>query len=150
MFWPNNRVCLKCDWYQLRYSIIFKLGQILHWQILMVQMSPRQLTTHTDGLTSNSRDMASYLLRNSIIFKLGQLLYRQMLTVQMSPGQLTTHTDGLTIQPSKFGWGLTNNSGDMASHLLQYSILFKLGQMLHGQMFPGQMSPIQLTIHAVA
>ena len=132
---------------------------MLHGQMLIVQMSPRQLTTHTDGLTiqpskfgwvltSNSGDMASYLLRNSIIFKLGQMLYRQMLTVQMSPGQLTTHTDGLTIQPSNFGWGLTNNSGDMASHLLQYSIIFKLGQMLHGQMFPGQTSPRQLTIHA--
>ena len=28
-----------------------KLGQMLHGQILTVQMSPRQLTTHTDDLT---------------------------------------------------------------------------------------------------
>ena len=48
---------------------------MLHGQILMVQMSPRQLTTHTDDLTikpskfgwvltSNSGYMASYLLLN--------------------------------------------------------------------------------------
>ena len=30
-------------------------------------------------------------------------------------GQLTTHTYGVTIQPSKFCWVLTSNSGDMAS-----------------------------------
>ena len=48
--WPNNRVWLKWDWYQLRYSIIFKLGQMLYGQMLTVQMSPRQLTTLTDGL----------------------------------------------------------------------------------------------------
>ena len=49
--WPNNQVWLKWNWYQLRYSIILKLGQMLHGQMLIVQMSPRQLTTHTDGLT---------------------------------------------------------------------------------------------------
>ena len=48
---------------------------MLHGQMLMLQMSPRQLTTHADGLTiqpskfgrvltSNSGDMASYLLLN--------------------------------------------------------------------------------------
>ena len=48
---------------------------MFHGQMLMVQMSPGQLTTHTDGLTiqpskfgrvltSNSGDMASYLLLN--------------------------------------------------------------------------------------
>ena len=70
-----NRVWLKLDWYQLRYSIIFKLGQMLHGQMLTLQMSPKQLTTHTDGLTiqpskfgwvltSSSGDMASYLQLN--------------------------------------------------------------------------------------
>ena len=44
------KVWLKLDWYQLRYSIIFLLGQMLHRQMLTVQMSPRRLTTHTDGL----------------------------------------------------------------------------------------------------
>ena len=64
----------------LGYSIRFKLGQMLHGQMLhgqmlTVQMSPRQLTTHTDGLTikpskfgwvltSNIWDMDSYLLLN--------------------------------------------------------------------------------------
>ena len=73
--WPNNRVWWKWDWYQLGYSIIFKLGQMLHGQMLTVQMSPRQLRIHTDGLTikplkfgwvltSNSGYMASYLLLN--------------------------------------------------------------------------------------
>ena len=48
---------------------------MLHGQMLTLQMSPRQLTTHADGLTiqpskfgrvltSNSGDMASYLLLN--------------------------------------------------------------------------------------
>ena len=48
---------------------------MFHGQMLTVQMSPRQLTTHTDGLTikpskfgrvltSNSGDMASYMLLN--------------------------------------------------------------------------------------
>ena len=48
---------------------------MLHGQVLTLQMSPRQLTTHADGLTiqpskfgrvltSNSGDMASYLLLN--------------------------------------------------------------------------------------
>lgn len=37
--------------YLLRNSIIFKLGQMLYRQMLTVQMSPGQLTTHTDGLT---------------------------------------------------------------------------------------------------
>ena len=48
---------------------------MLHGQMLTLQMSPRQLTTHADGLTiqpskfgrvltSNSGDMASYLLFN--------------------------------------------------------------------------------------
>ena len=48
---------------------------MLHGQMLMLQMSPRQLKTHADGLTiqpskfgrvltSNSGDMASYLLLN--------------------------------------------------------------------------------------
>ena len=46
------------------------------------------------------------------------MLHGQMLKLQMSPRQLTTHADGLTIQPSKFGWVLTSNSGDMASYLL--------------------------------
>ena len=78
---------------------------------------------------------------------LGQISYRQMLTVQMSPRQLTTHTDGLTIQPSKFGWVLTSNSGDMASYLLRNSIIFKLGQMLYRQMLTVQMSLRQLTTH---
>ena len=73
--WPNNRVWWKWDWYQLGYSIIFKLGQMLHGQMLTVQMSPRQLRIHTDGLTikplkfgwvltSNSGYMASFLLLN--------------------------------------------------------------------------------------
>ena len=48
---------------------------MLHGQMLTLQMSPRQLTTHADGLTiqpskfgrvltSNSGDMASYLMFN--------------------------------------------------------------------------------------
>ena len=48
---------------------------MLHGQMLTLQMSPRQLTTHADGLTiqpskfgrvltSNSGDIASYLLLN--------------------------------------------------------------------------------------
>ena len=64
---------MKLDWYQLKYSITFKQGQMLHGQIVALQMSPRQLTTHADGLTiqpskfgqvltSNIGDMASYLL----------------------------------------------------------------------------------------
>ena len=40
------QVWIKFDWYQLRYSIIFKQGQMLYGQMLMLQMSPRQLTTH--------------------------------------------------------------------------------------------------------
>ena len=46
----TNQFWLKLDGYQLRYSIIFRLGQMLHEQMLTVQMSPRKLTTHTDGL----------------------------------------------------------------------------------------------------
>ena len=38
--WPY-RVWIKLDWYQLRYSIIFKQGQMLHGQMLMLQMSPK-------------------------------------------------------------------------------------------------------------
>ena len=44
------KVWLKLDWYQLRYSIEFKPGQMLHGQILIGQIFPRQLTTNTDGL----------------------------------------------------------------------------------------------------
>ena len=45
------QVWIELDWYQLRYSIIFKQGQKLHGQILALQMSPRQLTSHVDGVT---------------------------------------------------------------------------------------------------
>ena len=38
--WPNNQVWWKWDWYQLGYSIIFKLGQMFHGQMLTVRMSP--------------------------------------------------------------------------------------------------------------
>ena len=49
------KVWLELDWYPLIYSIEFKLGQMLHGQMLhrhmlMGQIFPRQLTTHTDGL----------------------------------------------------------------------------------------------------
>ena len=72
--WPYW-VWIRLVLYQLRYSIIFIQGQMLHGQMLTFQMSPRQLTTHADGLTikpskfgrvltSNSLDMASFLLFN--------------------------------------------------------------------------------------
>ena len=57
-------------------------------------------------------------LEYSIKFKLGQMLHGQMLTLHISSRQWTIHADGLTIQPSKFGWVLTSNSGDMTSYLL--------------------------------
>ena len=47
---PFFKVWLKLDWYLLRYSIKFKLGQMLHGQMLMGQMYPRKLTTHADSL----------------------------------------------------------------------------------------------------
>jgi len=55
-----NRVWLKLDCYQLRYSIIFKLGQMLHGKMLTVQMYTRQLTTHTDGLTIQPSKLAEF------------------------------------------------------------------------------------------
>ena len=69
------RVCIKLDFYQLRYSIIFKQQQMLHGQMLTLQISPRQLTTHSDGLTiepskfswiltNNGGHMTFYLLFN--------------------------------------------------------------------------------------
>ena len=56
-------------------KIGFVSTEIFHGQMLKLQISPRQLTTHADGptiqpskfgrvLTSNSGDMASYLLVN--------------------------------------------------------------------------------------
>ena len=98
------KVGLKLDWYPLRYSIKFKLGQMLHGQKLYTQM----LNTNVPKTVDNSHRWPNYRvwlkwhwyqLRYSIIFKLGQMLHGQMLRVKMSPIQLTTHTDGLYIQP---------------------------------------------------
>jgi len=71
----SKKVWLKLDWYQLRYSNILKLWQMLQWQMLARHTSPKQLITITDGLyiqtskfgwvlTSKSGDAAFYLLLN--------------------------------------------------------------------------------------
>ena len=46
---PIFKVWVKLDWYLLRYSIKFKLGQMLHGQMLTGKTFLRQLTTQTDG-----------------------------------------------------------------------------------------------------
>ena len=84
---------------------------MLHGQMLTLQMSPRQLTTHADGLTiqpskfgrvltSNSGDMASYLMFN----------YRDPKKMNFAKPvvDIAASSRSLTLQPS-WGCSLTDN-----------------------------------------
>ena len=88
----------------LGYSIRFKLGQMLHGQMSMVQMSPRQLTFHTDGLTiqpsnvgwvlaSKSWDMASLWQTVHGLVLMGDKKYNDILYLLF--GQLFNHLIGM-------------------------------------------------------